>query len=84
MDIFLLTERHVIVNDISDLRNVKTSGCKVSTHHYLHRAVRELMQSLLTLFLVESAMEYHMTEALRFKILGSTLDRVAVVQEYYG
>ena len=79
-----VAERQVIVNDISNLRNVKSSGSKVGTYHYLHRAVRELMQSLLTLFLVKSAMENNMAKTIRFQILGSTLDRVAVIEEYYG
>ena len=82
VDIFILAHRQVVVYHVVYFGNVQSACGKVGAHKHSYRLVGKAVDSLLSLLLVESAMQTAHGETLVGKVSAHALHTVAIVHEH--
>ena len=72
----------MVVDDVLDVRNVKTSRSQVGGHQHIGRAITEAIQLFLALMLFQTAVETTNRESLVLQIVAYAFYGIAIVQEY--
>ena len=44
MDIAILVFRHVVMDDVIDVRNIETTGCEIGAHQDIGTAIAETIE----------------------------------------